>query len=537
MTYLTLHNVSLYRHQGTQTVKSILPNAQPLQDRHYFLRNLNFSLEKGKMIGLVGQSGSGKSLTALTLLGLSPQGFIPEGNLISDHFHEDLSQISPAEWQKKRGKYISMMFQNATAALNPMQNIREQILAPARLHQINIPDEKIYVLDLLSKAGFDFPEKRLTDYPHQFSGGQRQRIHLAMVLACHPAFLIADEPTTSLDHNSAQAVMITLNALKKEAGLLLITHDLKWAKEYCDEIIILSHGCVVEHGKSEVVFENPQSSVAQSLVNSQISRFSLNTNDYRQETANDDLKEVKKVVESLSTDDVFQSDDQKALPILETSSLFVKRGNQTVISDLSFQIFSQQTVGIIGPSGTGKSSLALALLQLIPYQGKVRLEGIDLKTLSPQQLRASRKKIQLIFQDPLGSFNPRFSIEEALSEALKRYFPQYSSSYQNLLYQALTDVGLENDVLQRFPASLSGGQLQRLSIARALLLHPKLLVLDEPTASLDTVFQKEILQLLLSIQKKHQTSYILISHDSDIIHALSHHVLDLKKQSFCKATP
>ncbi|MCA3176548.1 MAG: ABC transporter ATP-binding protein [Burkholderiales bacterium] len=474
--------------------------------------NLNIDIARGERLALVGESGSGKTVTALSLLRLLPQTRLSGSILFNE---ENLLEKSEEEIRSIRGRDIAMIFQEPMTALNPLYTIGNQIIETLVLHEGLASDQaRERAVQLLRRTGIKDPEHRIDSYPHQLSGGQRQRAMIAMALACRPKLLIADEPTTALDTTIRERIVRLLLDLQQEENMavLLITHDLNLVKKFAQKVAVMEKGKLVELGTTEKIFSTPQHPYTIKLLNSLPTRQ----------------------VEPISSDSPI---------LLETQQLKVEYPKKrqgwkswfssskiTALNSANILLRAGETVGIVGESGSGKSTLAQALLNLISYQhGKIKFEGIDFKDRSRRGLRSLRADLQVVFQDPYGSLSPKRTIEQIVGEGLEIHFPQLTEQERrNKIIEVLGEVGLSSNILQSYPHQFSGGQRQRIAIARALVLEPKVLILDEPTSALDVSIQKQVLELLVKLQKKYQLSYLLISHDLAVIYALSHRIYVLK---------
>lgn len=492
------------------------------------VKDVSFDLYPGQTLTLVGESGSGKSITALSCLGLLPASATFSGEII--YTEKDGSPLSILQAKEKRlqtlrGKHIAMIFQEPMTALNPLHTLEKQIAEPLIIHEgLTQKQARQRVIELLQIVEFKDGENRLNAYPHQLSGGQRQRVMIAMALACNPRILIADEPTTALDVTIQAGIIKLLQKLQRDLGmaLILISHDLGMVRRfstqdaraedlYHSHMAVMRHGHIVEYGKITDILSAPQHAYTKHLIES----------------------EPKGHPAPLSTD---------ASTVLEGRNIHVTFGRKksfwhpndrelNAVKDVSMTLQKGETLGIVGESGSGKSTLAYALLRLlnVPVQGDILLNNIhiDEKTLpSPKSVRPFRKTFQIIFQDPFSSLNPRFSASQIIGEGLKIHDPHLSSKdMQKRIEQALMDVGLDTSHYHRYPHEFSGGQRQRLAIARALILNPHVLVLDEPTSALDRSVQSDVIDLLRRLQKELSLSYLFISHDLKVVRAMSHRIM------------
>jgi microcin C transport system ATP-binding protein len=465
------------------------------------VRDVSLNVEQGEIFALVGESGSGKTLTALSVMGLLPAGLRMSVEI----------KVGPGG-SFLRGKDAAMIFQEPMTSLNPLHTIGRQIGEAIRIHnQMTPPQVRERVLELLDKVGLGAFKARLDAYPHQLSGGERQRVMIAMAIANNPMLLIADEPTTALDVTIQAQILALIDELRKSLhmAVLLITHDLPLVRRIADRVGIMSRAEIVETGRTAEVFASPQHPYTRSLLASQPGKAPA---------------PAKRNGETLM--------ECKGLSITFTGRkgiLSFGKVEKTVIEDISFSIPSGTTLGVVGESGSGKTSLALALLRLIPSKGEIRLAGAPIEALSGAALRARRRDMQIVFQDPYSSLNPRMTAGAIITEGLGVHAPGMKrAEKQAALETVLREVGLEPEVAERYAHEFSGGQRQRISIARALILKPRLLILDEPTSALDLSVQAQVLELLKGLQQKYGLTYIFISHDLRVVRAISHRILVLQ---------
>jgi ABC-type microcin C transport system duplicated ATPase subunit YejF len=496
------------------------------------VKGVSLEIQRGEMLALVGESGSGKSLTALAIMGLLPASAKVTGNITlageagakpSDS--QSLLTLSEKKLCKLRGNRISMIFQEPMTALNPLHTIGRQIGEVLRLHGKNPGKSKqehaAQIESVLEKVGLKKLAHRLDAYPHQLSGGERQRVMIAMAIACEPELLIADEPTTAVDVTLQAQILALLKKLQREENLsiLFITHDLELVEQMAERVAVAQHGQIVEQGETGQLFKQPQHPYTQKLI----------------EAAPDRLPAPELLAEG------------PALLQLENLqvSFPTRRGFfrgvtawQDAVRDISLQMKQSATLGVVGESGSGKTTLAMALLQLLAPQARFRGDIIFfsksgerycLPTLPRKQMRGLRQELQIVFQDPFGSLNPRMTIHRILEEGLKVHRPDLTAQERRkACAKALEETGLEAAMLDRYPHEFSGGQRQRIAIARAMVLQPRFVVLDEPTSALDRTVQKQIILLLRELQARHATSFLFISHDLRVIRALSQQVIVMR---------
>lgn len=475
------------------------------------VRNISFEVGKGEVVAIVGESGSGKSVTALSLLKLHDKNvFYPGGKIL--YKEKDLMPLTDIEMQKIRGSEISMIFQEPMTSLNPVYPIGKQIQESLLLHK-SMSQEQAYsrAIDLLDRVGIRDPIKKINSFPHTLSGGQRQRVMIAMALACEPALLIADEPTTALDVTIQKQILELLVDLQRELGMsvLLITHDLNLVRRYAQRVCVMKKGEIVEQGMAGDIFSQPEHEYTKYLLNSEPNERIAN-------------------ITPSSTPILVAKNIRCHFPVYKG---FFNRQVDAIkaVDDVSLALNEGETLGIVGESGSGKTTLCMSLLRLINATGEVSFKNKDISSFKEQEMRPLRRHFQVVFQDPFSSLSPRMTVEQIVGEGLKLHFPQLSGPQQSeRILQILDEVGLEADTLWRYPHEFSGGQRQRIAIARTLVLEPAVIVLDEPTSALDVSVQKQVLALLADIQTRHQLSYLFISHDLRVIRSMSHRVIVMR---------
>jgi microcin C transport system ATP-binding protein len=476
--------------------------------------SLTVAIKPGETLALVGESGSGKSVSALSVLRLLDErhASYPTGEI---RFRdENLLTASDKRLRQIRGQQISMIFQEPMTSLNPLHTVEKQIGETLAIHRgMRGPQARKRCVELLSLVGIPDPERRLTSYPHQLSGGQKQRVMIAMALANEPDLLIADEPTTALDVTVQKQVLELLLGLQQKMGMaiLLITHDLSIVHRCADKVAVMEKGRLVEQADTHTLFETPQHPYTQKLL------------DAEPPAAPDHAAD--------SPETLLQVTDLNVNFVIQKTLLGKVKSSFHAVRSTSFSVTRGETLGIVGESGSGKTTLGHALLKLTASTGSVKLDGQELAHLNQKQFRPWRSKIQIVFQDPFGSLNPRMSVAEVVQEGLTIHDPGNQSNHEQKVIQALQDVGLNPDIRHRYPHEFSGGQRQRIAIARALVLQPELIVLDEPTSALDRTVQKQVIELLRDIQARYGLSYIFISHDLSVVRALSHTLLVLQNGS------
>jgi microcin C transport system ATP-binding protein len=473
---------------------------------------ISFDIAKGETVALVGESGSGKSVSALSVLKLLPYppASHPSGQILFKG--EDLLAKGEQDLRKVRGNKIAMIFQEPMTSLNPLHTIEQQIVEVLSLHQgMGAKQGRKRTLQLLEEVGIRDPEKRLGAYPHQLSGGQRQRVMIAMALANEPELLIADEPTTALDVTVQAQILKLLAELKERNGMsvLFITHDLGIVRKIADRVCVMTQGRIVEAGPTRTIFDTPQH---------QYTRHLLAAEPKGRPPATDAQAET-----------VMRGSDVKVwFPIKQG---FFRRTVDHVkaVDGVDITVRAGQTLGIVGESGSGKTTLGLALCRMISSQGRIEFRGRDIDKRSFADMRPLRSELQIVFQDPYGSLSPRMSVSEIVAEGLGIHEPRLSAEARDRrVVDVLKEVGLDPETRFRYPHEFSGGQRQRIAIARAMVLNPRFVMLDEPTSALDMSVQAQVVDLLRTLQTRHDLAYLFISHDLKVIRALANEVIVMR---------
>lgn len=486
------------------------------------VNDVSYAVNRGETLAVVGESGSGKSVTARAIMGmLAPNAIVgPDTKVMFDG--DDLSTWSEPELQRIRGNRISMIFQEPLTSLNPVYKIGDQVGEIIRTHRdISKKDLKTEVIRLLTEVQLPDPTSRYDQYPHEMSGGQRQRVMIAMALANNPDLLIADEPTTALDVTVQAEILSLLKDLQKRHNMavILITHDLTVVSKVSDTVVVMRRGDVVERGRTAEVFANPQHPYTQHLIASEPSGLP----DPLQEDAPAILEGRDLCVTFKFKSGGFFNPKTKDLNAVDHVSALVRQG---------------ETLGIVGESGSGKTTFAMAMIRLGVFQsGEITFQGDRIESLSRAQLRPYRTRLQVVFQDPFSSLNPRMIIRQILEEGLIVNGCTSAQKRDQLVRQALDDVQMPHSALDRFPHEFSGGQRQRLAIARAIALEPEFMLLDEPTSALDLSIQAQIIELLRDLRRKRGLSYMFISHDLKVVQALCHNVIVMQHGKVVESGP
>ena len=482
--------------------------------RRRVVDRVSFTLGAGEKLALVGESGSGKTVTALSLMRLVDTARL-SGEIVFDGKH--VMQMPATALQGLRGRDIAVIFQEPMTALNPIYTVGQQIAESLQLHMgMSGAGAHAGAIAALARVGIAEPETRARSYPHQLSGGQRQRAVIAMALACNPRLLIADEPTTALDVSIRLQILDLIDKLRAESGmaLLLITHDLNLVRRFSDRVAVMERGVIVEQGRTDEVTQRPQHAYTKKLLDSRPQRAVSPPG-------------AGCVVSARHV----QVDYPTRLPGFKG---WFQHGKFTAVRAVDFELAPGETLGVIGESGSGKTTLALAVLNLVAAQGDIHIGGAPWLGADASARRALRRKIQVVFQDPLSSLSPRLTVEAIIGEGLEIHEPELNDvQRRERVIQALQDVGLSENgeiepLLTRYPHEFSGGQRQRIAIARALIVKPQVVVLDEPTSALDVTIQKQVLELLGELQRKYSLSYILVTHDIDVVRAMAHRILVMK---------
>jgi len=485
---------------------------------HTVVHGADFHIEPHETLALVGESGAGKSLTGQSILRLIPETNIayPQGEILFEG--RDILQLSQDELRHIRGNEISMIFQEPMSSLNPLHTIEKQLNETLFLHKgFSASQATPKALDWLHRVGIRDPEKRLKAFPHQLSGGERQRLMIAMALANEPKLLIADEPTTALDVTIQSQILKLIKSLQKELGMaiLFITHDLGIVCQVSDRVAVMQEGKIVETEKTAVLFTSPQHPYTQKLLNAE--------------------PKGEPPEADVDANPMIQLRDVKVWFPIQKGVLRFTQGYVKAVDGLTVTIRKGQTLGVVGESGSGKTTLGKAILRLEKSKGGITFDQTSLQELKEKNLRPIRRQMQVIFQDPYGSLNPRMSVEQIIGEGLRIHKVGGKESQEKLIIETLKEVGLDPERRHQFPNEFSGGERQRIALARALVLKPKFIVLDEPTSSLDRSIQFQVIELLKQIQAKYGLTYMFISHDLKLVKTFCHELIIMKKGAVVEA--
>lgn len=506
------------------------------------LFDVSYHLKRNEILGVVGESGSGKSVSSLAVLGLLPekQTVYNSGEIL---FHgDDLLGYHNNDFRKLRGNKIAMIFQEPMTSLNPSLTCGNQVIEVIHEHLgLSHTNAKNEVLSLFEKVKLPDPEVIYDKYPHQISGGQKQRVMIAMAIACQPDILIADEPTTALDVTVQKEIIALLKTIQEDTGMsvIFISHDLSLISEISDRVVVMYKGTIVEQGQASEVFHNPQHEYTKALIHSrptvnQRLKVLPTITDYLNNTTKDAIVSVE---ERIAHHNVLYS-TEPLLKVVNVDKVYITKGflfkkdtEYKAVNNVSFDLYKGETLGLVGESGCGKSTLGNAILQLDKAtSGQIFYKGRDITNMSKTELRTLRKDIQLIFQDPYSSLNPRIPVGKAIMEPMKVHeLYENDKERKEKTLELLKRVGLEESHFYRYPHEFSGGQRQRIGIARTIAVNPKLIICDESVSALDISVQAQVLNLLNELKDNFGFSYIFISHDLAVVKYMSDQLVVMNK--------
>lgn len=529
-------------HKKLLSIKDLNISAFKSRQEHKIISNISYDLFENEIVAVVGESGSGKSVSSLALIGLLPKQIlkITSGSITFEN--KELVQLSDKNFQKIRGNQISMIFQEPMSSLNPSMRCGNQIEEILKQHtnlsRLEIKDE---IISLFEKVKLPNPKRIYKSYPHEISGGQKQRVMIAMAIACKPKILIADEPTTALDVTVQKEILLLLKEIQKETkmSVLFISHDLSLVSELADRVMVMYKGEIVEQGETSLIFNQPKHIYTRALINARPSTKTRlkqlpTISDFMNGEINNDI--ISKEERTANHKKLYAQDP--LLEVIDVEKVYIsKKGILSkdtafrAVDGVSFKVYPGETIGLVGESGCGKSTLGNAILQLDKAtSGSIKYKGKDITNLKKSELRALRKDIQIIFQDPFASLNPRMTVGNAIIEPMKVH--NIGNSFEERkekVLDILTKVGLDTTSFYKYPHEFSGGQRQRVGIARTIALQPQLIVCDESVSALDISVQAQVLNLLNELKSQFGFTYIFISHDLAVVKYMADQLLVMNK--------
>ncbi|MFN4247630.1 MAG: ABC transporter ATP-binding protein [Flavipsychrobacter sp.] len=496
------------------------------------VKGISFAVAEGKTLAIVGESGSGKSLTALSLMGLLPKGAAISGSLHLNTNNQtyNLHAVDNAQWQQLRGKEMGMVFQEPMSSLNPVMKIGKQLAEVILTHQqVDKATAKQQAIEWLRKVQLPNPEKLYERYPHQLSGGQKQRVMIAMAMCNKPVLLIADEPTTALDVTVQQEVIALMRNLQQEhqTAMIFITHDLALASQIADEVLVMYQGEVMEYGKAADVLRNPQHAYTKALLACKPNAANKGKRlPIVADFLNGEMPAATQQTDAPIGDTILQVNKLRVWFTENKDWLGRPVDYFKAVDDVSFELKRGEVLGLVGESGCGKSTISRSLMGLLPvHEGQILFNGEDIARLQTKDWTRIRRQIQMVFQDPYASLNPRMTVGDMLIEPMRTHNIVPRSELQKEAQRLLDLVQLPVDSMKRYAHQFSGGQRQRIGIARALALRPQLMICDESVSALDVSVQAQILNLLKDLQREFNLTYLFISHDLNVVHYISHRVM------------
>lgn len=503
------------------SIVDLCVDARTPEGRQRVLHNISFDLNPNETLCIAGESGSGKSVTSLAIMGLLPKASLQVASgkiMLGDR---NLLALSNSQMRRVRGGDIAMIFQEPMTSLNPVMTVGDQMTEVIREHQISGGEGALSVARrMLDAVQMTEPVRRLSQYPHELSGGMRQRVMIAMALSCQPKVMIADEPTTALDVTVQAQILKLMREIKTEfdTSIILITHDMGVVAEMADRVLVMQNGALVEQGSAEHIFNRPHQPYTKELLGSVLRLGSRRGHDGPPRISPSPAVGAKNESPVLEVKEL-------SVTYRQNVSWWAKKAAATkTVQDISFSILPGQTLGLVGESGSGKSTTGKAVLSLVPFDGSVKIDGREVSGLTHREMQPVRRSAQMIFQDPYASLDPRMAVGNAIAEPLLIHGLGNASERQDRVVDLLRRVGMPAESISRYPHEFSGGQRQRLCIARALALNPKLIVADESVAALDVSVRAKVLDLMLELQETLGLSYLFISHDMAVIERMSHHV-------------